>query len=149
MRREIMARSAGFVAPNCLYFDECGRGSFARGMCLMHYKRQWRGGDAARPAKIPNGKSLEYALGYHGWEVTPSGCWEWSGPRNRSNYGIVYHAGETLVASRVAYRVWRGEEPGNMMVCHSCDNPPCINPGHLWLGTNSDNMRDMWNKGVS
>lgn len=142
-----MARSAGFVPEDCLYFEECGRGAWSKGMCLMHYKRVWRGGVAARPQKIPNGKSLEYAMEFHGWTVTESGCWEWNGPRSNSGYGFVYHAGETLIASRVAYRLWKGEEPGDLYVCHTCDNPPCINPDHLWLGTNADNMRDMAEKG--
>lgn len=142
-----MARSESFVAPDCEFFEECGRESWSKGMCLMHYKRVWRGGVANRPQKIPNGKSIEYALDYHGWTVTESGCWEWNGPRSNTGYGVVYHAGETLIASRVAYRLWKGDEPGDLFVCHTCDNPPCINPEHLWLGTNADNMRDMAEKG--
>jgi hypothetical protein len=115
----------------------------------MHYKRQWRGGNAARPAKIPNGKSLEYALRFHGWTITDSGCWEWNGAQNRNGYGVVYHSGETLVASRAAFRVWKSEEIGELFVCHTCDNRICINPDHLRLGTNADNMRDMVQKGRS
>lgn len=72
-------------------------------------------------------------------------CWEWPGRRTPAGYGR--RAGE--YAHRVSFSVHYGEDPGRRHVCHSCDNPPCINPGHLFLGTASDNSRDMVAKGRS
>lgn len=145
-----MARGAEFVESPCDYFEECGRGAWAKGMCLMHYKRVWRGGVAERPSRLAAGATLESALKYHGWVVTDAGCWEWQGPvANWGGYGVVYNKGQTLTASRVAYEVWKGVHPGELFVCHTCDNRICINPDHLWLGTNEDNMRDMRGKGRS
>jgi len=53
-----------------------------------------------------------------------------------------------MAASRVAYRVWKGAIPDGMFVCHTCDVKRCINPDHLWLGTNRDNIKDAISKGV-
>lgn len=73
-----------------------------------------------------------------------NGCIEWSGCLDRSGYGRV--GVKQIPAHRVAYRLAKGE-PGDMLVCHSCDNPKCVNPDHLWLGTHKDNMSDMTKKG--
>lgn len=78
-------------------------------------------------------------------------CWEWQGTRLPSGYGRIGIAGKgqgvTDLTHRVAYRIANGEIPPGMEVCHTCDNPPCCNPDHLFLGTHADNMRDMSAKG--
>lgn len=71
------------------------------------------------------------------------GCWEWTGARNTRGYGT-YSA---RLAHRVAYAEARGAIPDGMYVCHHCDNPPCVRPDHLFLGTPTDNVRDMIAKG--
>lgn len=68
---------------------------------------------------------------------TARGCLEWTGWRTPAGYG--YYSGH--VAHRVMYRVTRGEIPKGMKVLHSCDNPPCISPTHLSLGTDAENTR--------
>lgn len=73
-------------------------------------------------------------------------CWEWQSYKSKEGYGKFGAMGETL-AHRVSYRLHKGEIPEGMFVCHSCDNPSCVNPDHLWLGTNSDNQIDCVKKG--
>lgn len=82
-------------------------------------------------------------------EHRKTGCWEWTGSRNRDGYGSLTVEGRSHGAHRVAWSLANGEIPAGLMVCHSCDNPPCCNPDHLWLGTSADNQRDAAAKGRS
>lgn len=76
-----------------------------------------------------------------------NGCIEWIGNKNNKGYGIMEVAGRTLACHRLAWELANNKKvPNNMCVCHSCDNPPCINPAHLWIGTRADNHIDMVNK---
>lgn len=76
-------------------------------------------------------------------------CWEWKGTRDRRNYGHFSPLGgeRTRQAHRVAYEMLHGPQPSHLFVCHRCDNPPCCNPAHLFLGTAADNTHDMLAKG--
>lgn len=78
---------------------------------------------------------------------TPDGCWEWAGARMNTGYGVFGIRNLSYRAHRVAFEMATGRHPGPLLVCHRCDNPGCVNPGHLWLGTNSENTRDMIRKG--
>lgn len=76
-------------------------------------------------------------------------CWEWQGPRDRKGYGCCYpgrFAGSRLT-HRFAWSTTHGPIPQGLFVCHKCDNPPCCNPNHLFLGTVRDNAIDMVRKG--
>lgn len=79
------------------------------------------------------------------------GCWTWKGHRNRGGYGLFYPgkaiAEREMLAHRFAYAMANGPIPEGFHVLHSCDNPPCVNPTHLWLGTDLENMRDASAKG--
>lgn len=81
-----------------------------------------------------------------------SGCWEWQGCK-RSGYGHTIVGSRTdgtrhtERAHRLAYMVWNGEIPRGYDVCHKCDNPACINPNHLFIGTRQDNVDDRERKG--
>lgn len=123
----------------CLYVDECGRKSYAKGMCLMHYKRVWRHGSVNR-RRIPASAPGEEQLRHKGWTVTDSGCWEWNGGRRAFGHGTV---GRSQAAHRLAYETWVGPIPEGLIVRHKCDNPPCVNPDHLEIGTHADNAWDM------
>ena len=68
-------------------------------------------------------------------------CWEWTKRKDRDGYGRV----RGYLAHRIAFTVHTGRQPQDY-VCHTCDNPGCVNPKHLWEGTNSDNMHDMSHK---
>ncbi len=72
-----------------------------------------------------------------------NGCWEWQGNLHKDGYGFFTFGSRQELAHRVAFKLFIGKLPTKMMVCHSCDYPACVNPMHLWLGTQSDNMKDM------
>lgn len=76
-----------------------------------------------------------------------SGCWEWMGCRDKAGYGQVRFAGKARRAHRVAWFLTKGPIPKGLCVLHKCDNPPCVNPEHLWLGTRPENSHDMTLKG--
>lgn len=74
--------------------------------------------------------------------IKKKGCWGWNGYVDKNGYTQI-HAGKTLVKGhRVSYEIHKGEIPEGKLVCHSCDNPTCTNPDHLWLGTNIQNSQD-------
>lgn len=76
-----------------------------------------------------------------------TGCWNWNKGKDKNGYGqIAYPEAGEYRAHRVSYLVFVGKIPAGSFVCHRCDNPSCINPSHLWLGTNDDNMADMVEK---
>lgn len=76
-----------------------------------------------------------------------SGCFLWIGAADRNGYGLLKRSGQLLKAHRVAWERENGPIPEGMHVLHHCDNPPCVNPVHLFLGTHQDNMDDREAKG--
>jgi hypothetical protein len=74
-------------------------------------------------------------------------CWEWTGTRNQKGYGQIASGGCKGMAHRIAWTLANGPIPDGLCVLHRCDNPPCINPAHLWLGTVADNNLDKKIKG--
>lgn len=74
-------------------------------------------------------------------------CWEWQRATDRDGYGLFKLNKRMRFAHRVAYVIENGDLDPNLLVCHSCDNPPCVNPQHLWTGSNKDNQRDKSVKG--
>lgn len=82
-------------------------------------------------------------------------CWEWKARRVPGGYGQFRYGSrvdpnrkqQLLPSNRVAWNLTFGEIPEGLFVCHSCDNPPCCNPKHLWLGTPLENVEDMIKKG--
>jgi len=78
---------------------------------------------------------------------TENDCWKWLGS-TKKKYGQFYitHS-DWISAHRFSWTLHFGEIPHGMYICHSCDNPPCVNPKHLWVGTQKENIGDMIKKG--
>lgn len=77
----------------------------------------------------------------------PDECWPWQGSTRRNGYGDFKRANRHYSAHRVAFTLATGVYPGRALVCHTCDNPGCCNPAHLFLGTVADNNLDKQRKG--
>lgn len=76
------------------------------------------------------------------------GCWAWTGALNQKGYGRFFHRGQSFGAHRIAFALGKNTAlPGSIFICHRCDNPACVNPDHLFLGTANDNNQDMKAKG--
>src|SRR5262245_51840420 len=69
-------------------------------------------------------------------------CQPWKGSRNQAGYGLVRVDGKTRLAHRVSFELANGPIPEGKIICHKCDNPPCVRPDHLYAGTHQDNARD-------
>jgi len=75
-----------------------------------------------------------------------SGCWVWTNCVDKDGYGVFWFGNKNMRAHRFSWELYKGEIPANFVVCHTCDNPSCVNPAHLFTGSQKDNIKDMHNK---
>lgn len=120
----------------------CDSPAIGRGLCRTHYNAHRKAGTLDQFNKVQPAEAFLRRV------QKSDGCWLWMGSRNAYGYGIFLMPGERAVrAHRYAYELWKGKIADGHVVMHICDNPPCVNPDHLDVGTKLDNNRDAAIKG--
>lgn len=119
----------------------CRAQAFSRNLCKLCYAKERRLGRLDRHALILTPVSIETRI-----KKTPT-CWLWTGDRTEFGYGVVTSGRgarrKRTQAHRYVYKLLVGPIPSGKIIMHTCDNPPCVNPAHLRVGTIADNQADM------
>jgi hypothetical protein len=132
---------------------DCERPRFKRDLCSMHYDRHRLTGEVGQAGPLIANASMTVAerLSKIGWDevvrVPALGpCHEWRGARHPQGYGQMSIKGRTTPAHRASLEASGVSIHAGMVACHRCDNPPCINPAHLYPGTYSQNTNDFYSR---
>jgi hypothetical protein len=124
-------------SKKCSY---CGKeyGGTGKSFCSNH---------CAQKARVRTSKPTEERFWSHVEKKELDECWEWQARKNMWGYGVFHIGLQTKLAHRVRWEIDYGEIPTGMCILHKCDNPACVNPSHLWIGTHKDNSDDKMAKG--
>lgn len=140
---DLMPRSG----PVLCSVPKCSEFARSKGMCPSHYMRERRYGDPLGGGLRQIRGTVEERL-LKMIEIDPiTGCWIWSRDCTDFGYGQMSVDGHPRLVHQVSYETFIGPRVVDMLVLHRCDNPPCCNPEHLYLGTAQDNMNDMVARG--
>lgn len=132
---------------NLCIVDGCNRKKFSRGFCASHYQRFRQGKEVNVPIQIQN-HGLSKLERFELRVEKTDNCWLWTASRNNKGYGqFNYDGTRPIPAHRAAWMIYKGEIPDGMCILHKCDVPLCVNPDHLFLGTQIENIADMHSKG--
>jgi hypothetical protein len=126
---------------------ECSKPARIRGFCGKHYARLQRTGSTELESSNPELQKRRAISRFMALVRKTETCWLFIGCLNKQGYGEFSFRGRARGAHRVSYQLFKGEIPPGLYVMHQCDNPPCVNPDHLSVGTSGENARDAVRKG--
>ena len=136
--------------------EGCSNKHFGRGFCQKHYNQHSYAGDINTFPKIFERGPIPTDSEIRFWKYVKKseGCWIWTGAKKQGGYGVItvyrdedLRTHKRMLAHRLSWEIHNGKILDGLCVCHHCDNPPCVNPAHLFLGTMLDNTLDCYKKG--
>ncbi len=139
-----------YQSPNLCIVENCERSRMHKDskLCNFHHIRFLRGEELiATPKKIRHEGTLEERFHQKYTVDETTGCWLWNAGKQSDSYGTIQNGRQNLLAHRVSYQIHYGDIPDGLCVCHVCDIRNCVNPEHLFLGTDQDNADDKMEKG--